>query len=341
MQESKLDISFATIIKLSLAAIVVYVTFLIRHILLLVLFGLIISVLFDPAIDFFQRRRIPRPIATVALYLFVFGLIALTIYGTAPLFINEIQRFSQLFPRYFETLAPSLAGLGISAFSDSQSFINAVAGGVAKFSSNLFSALFVIFGGIFSTFFVITIAIFLSLEERSVERFISVLFPKRYEALALDLLARAQKKVSAWFLTRIFSCLFVGTLVYISLLLFNVQYPFSLGLFSGILNFIPMVGPLVMGSFIALLVALDSFPKAVFVVLTFILIQQIEGSVLLPLLTKKFIGISPVLVLISLAIGGTLWGVMGAILAIPLAGILFEFLRDFVKKRKEEKPAAS
>ena len=341
MQESKLDISWGTIIKLSLAAIVVYVTFLIRHILLLVLFGLIISVLFEPAIDFFQKRKIPRSVAAIALYLLVFGLVAFIIYGTAPLFVNEIQRFSQLFPKYFETLAPGLAGLGVSAFSDSQSFINAVAGGVAKFSSSLFSALFVIFGGIFSTVFVITIAIFLSLEEKSTERFIAALFPKRYEALALDLLARAQKKVSAWFLTRIFSCIFVGVLMYISLWLFDVQYRFSLALFSGILNFIPIVGPLLMGLFIFLLVALDSLPKAIFVLIAFTLIQQIEGSILMPLLTKKFIGLSPALVLISLAIGGTLWGVMGAILAIPLAGILFEFLRDFIKKQKEEKPVSS
>ena len=66
------------------------------------------------------------------------------------------------------------------------------------------------------------------------------------------------------------------------------------------------------------------------------LIQQIEGNILTPLLTRKLIGLSPVVVLIALAIGGELWGMVGAILAIPIAGILFEFLRDFLKKRKEE-----
>ena len=81
--------------------------------------------------------------------------------------------------------------------------------------------------------------------------------------------------------------------------------------------------------------ALDSWLKAALILAVFIIIQQIEGNILTPILTKKFIGLPPVLVLISLMIGGKLWGILGAILAIPLAGIVFEFTRDFLKKRKE------
>ena len=80
-----------------------------------------------------------------------------------------------------------------------------------------------------------------------------------------------------------------------------------------------------------------SFPKAVFVLIAFLLIQQIEGNILSPLLARKFVGLPPVLVLLSLAIGAQLLGLLGAILAIPIAGIIFEFLRDFLKKKKEEK----
>ena len=121
-----------------------------------------------------------------------------------------------------------------------------------------------------------------------------------------------------------------------SLNIFNVPYPMSLGLLSGDLNFIPIVGPLLTGILIGNVVALDSVLKAGFVILSLILIQQIENNILTPLLTTRFIGLPPALVLIALAIGGQLWGVMGAILAIPLAGIIFEFLKDFLKKRKEE-----
>ena len=182
----------------------------------------------------------------------------------------------------------------------------------------------------------LSIAIFLSLEDKGIERAISIFFPKKYEAFALDLWAKSQKKVSAWFASRLFASIFVAIASYVVLLLFNAKYPFSLGLISGILNFIPIVGPLIAGGLVAMIVALDSAMKAVFVILAFVLIQQIEGNILTPLLTRKLIGLSPVVVLIALAIGAELWGIVGAILAIPIAGILFEFLRDFLKKRKEE-----
>ena len=76
--------------------------------------------------------------------------------------------------------------------------------------------------------------------------------------------------------------------------------------------------------------------QAIFILIIFILIQQVENNIITPILAKKFIGLSPVLVLLALAIGGTLWGFLGAILAIPLAGILFEFLKDYLKKRKKD-----
>ena len=334
MQERTLDISWGTIVKLSLAALLIYVIFLTKDILVWLLFGVIISVIFDPVIDAMERLRVPRVLATLGLYLLVFGIIAFIIYGTAPLFINEIKRFSSLVPQYFETLSPSLTGLGFEAFSDTNALIEASIKGIEKFASNFFSALFAIFGGILSTLFVVSIAIFLSLERKGIERAIILLFPRSMEALALDVWAKSQKKVSAWFISRILGSILVGG----ALLLFNAPYPFSLSLLSGVTNFIPIIGPLFAGAVIVFFLALESLPKALFVAIALLLIQQIEGNILTPLLTRKFIGLSPVLVLIAVAIGGTLWGILGALFAIPIAGILFEFLRDFLKKRKEERP---
>lgn len=331
-----LDISWGTILKIAVAGLVIYILFLTRDIMVWVLFGLIISILFDPAVDFLQKRRIPRALAVISVYSSVFGALALMIWSMAPLFVNEIQRFSQLFPQYFETLSPILQGLGIAAFSDVQTFFDALSFGVESIASSIFSAFFVVFGGIFSTIFVLSISIFLSIEEKSIEKTITLLFPKKYEVFALDLWTRSQRKVSGWFASRLITSIFVGVATYLTLFLFNVQYPFSLGLLATILNFIPIIGPLVTGLLLFIIVALDSTLKAIFILIAFTLIQQIEGNILTPLLTKRFLGIPPALVLIALAVGMQLWGIMGAILAIPLAGIIFEFLRDFLKKRKEE-----
>ena len=335
-QSRVLDISWGTILKIAVAGLVIYILFLTKDIMIWVLFGLIISILFDPAIDFLQKRRFPLVVAVFSVLSTVCGALTRTIWSMGPLFVNEIQRFSQLFPQYFETLSPILQGLGIAAFSDVQTFFDALSFGVEKITGSIFSAFFVVFGGIFSTLFVLSISIFLSIEEKSIEKTIGLLFPKKYEVFALDLWTRSQRKVSGWFAARLITSIFVGIATYLTLFLFNVQYPFSLGLLATILNFIPIIGPLVTGLLLFIIVALDSTLKAIFILIAFTLIQQIEGNILTPLLTKRFLGIPPALVLISFAVGMQLWGIMGAILAIPLAGIIFEFLRDFLKKRKEE-----
>jgi len=104
-----------------------------------------------------------------------------------------------------------------------------------------------------------------------------------------------------------------------------------------ITNFIPFIGPIIAGLIIALFTALDSWLKALFILIAFFIIQQIEGNILTPILSRRFVGLPPALVLVSLIVGAKLWGIMGAILAIPIAGVLFEFLGDFLKRRKEEK----
>ena len=334
-EEKILDISWGTIFKIGIFLLSFYFLYLIRDILILTIFALIFSVLFNPAIDFLQRKKIPRVLAVIFVYIGVFGIISLLIYLTAPLFVQEIQQFLQIFPQYFEKISPPLKGLGIQAFESMEQLISAFEKTLEKMASNIFSTLFAIFGGIFSTLFIITISIFLSLEENLVEGSLIFLFPKKYENFVLDLWKKCQIKVSSWFGTRIIACLFVGVFSYFAFFLFNVKYSFALSLLAGSFNFIPIIGPILTGILIFLIVSLDSISRAIFALIAFILIQQIEGNILTPILTKKFIGLPPVLVLISLAIGGRLWGILGAILAIPLAGIIYEFLKDFLEKRRQ------
>lgn len=337
--EKLLDISWETIFKIFITVLSFYILYLIRDVLVFFIFALIISVLFSPIIDFLQRRKISRALAVIFTYLFVFGLITALVYLTIPVFISEIKNFLQILPQYFEEIAPPLKGIGIQAFESLESFINLVNQALVKVAANIFNALFAIFGGILSTVFILSIAIFLSLEERPIEKTLSLLFPKKYEAYVLELWQRCQMKVSSWFLSTILGCFFVGLSSYLAFSLLNIKYPFSLGLLAGILDFIPIVGPIFTAVFIFIIVSLDNLLKAIFVLIVFTLIQQIENNIVLPLLIKKFVGLSPVLVLLALTIGGKLWGILGAILTLPLAGILFEFTRDFLKKRKEEAAA--
>lgn len=335
--EKILDISWRTILKISLVVICFFIFFSIRNIIVWFIFALTISILFNPIIDFLQKKKIPRIASIILVYFGFFGVFSFLVYLVVPLFASEIHLFLQSFPQYFEKISPTLRELGFQAFESTESFIESIGSTLEKMAGSIFNVLFVVFGGFFSFLGIITIAVFLSLEEKAAERTLVLLFPKKYEAYILNLWERCQKKVAGWFGARIIACLFVGIASYITLLLFDIKYPFTLGLFAGVFNFIPYIGPL----FTAILLFLIIFPieilKAVFVLIVFILIQAIEGNVLSPILMKRIIGIPPVVVVIALIVGAKLWGILGAFLAIPLAGILFEFLKEFLQKKRDKK----
>jgi len=334
--EKLLDISWRTIVKISIAIFVFYIIFSIKDILIWFLFALVISVLFNPIIDFLQRKKIPRVLGVILVYVVFFGTFSILIYLIVPLFIYEIQEFIRSLPAYFEKISPPFKGLGFQAFEGIEDFVKAFGGTLEVMASNIFSGLFIFFGGIITTLFVVVTALFLSLEEKPIEKILMLIFPKKYEAYVLNLWERSQKKVSAWFGARILACLFVGVASYITFLLFSVKYPFTLGLFAGVFNFIPYIGPFMTAIMLFLIIFPTEMLKAIFVLIAFGLIQQIEGSILTPILMKKIVGLPPSLVLIALVIGAKLWGILGAILVIPLVGILFEFGKEFLQKRREK-----
>ena len=335
-QKNVLDVSWETIFKTSIAIVSLYIIYLIKNVLIWFLFALIISVMLEPLFEFFQKRKIPRVISVVIVYLLIFGLISFLIYLSVPLFVSEIDQFSQIFPQYFEKIAPPLRSLGVQAFQNIENFIDFLSKNLQSIATNVFKAASAIFGGILSTLFVFSLALFLSLEEKPIEKSLILLFPKKYEAYILDLWHRCRNRVSGWFLARVVGSVFVGIFVYISLFILKTKYSFTFSLLAAVFDFVPVIGPIFVGFLIFLVVVLESAVRAIFVLIIFVLIHQIEGNIIFPLLTKRFVDLSPVLVILSLTIGGILWGIWGAILAIPLFGMLYEFLGDLLKKRREE-----
>jgi Predicted permease len=110
--------------------------------------------------------------------------------------------------------------------------------------------------------------------------------------------------------------------------------PDIFGIFRSIADIVPFIGPIATGAVIVLVALIDSWQKAVLVVVVFTVVQQLESNLVLPLLSQKFIAFPAILVLISLLVGEALWGLAGAILAIPLFGIVYDFVGDYLVKHR-------
>jgi len=333
-QESILNISWASIFKVCIAIISLYILYLIKDIVVWFIFALVISTLFNFLIDSFEKKRIPRIVTATFLYFIIFILLGFFVYKTAPIFLSEVKEFSQNIPRYFQQVSPILEKFGIQIAQDTKEFTSNLEIGLSTASQNVFNALFAIFGGVFSTLFIVSLAFFISLEKGLIERIVINFSAVKHHKYLRHIIERSKKKVGAWFVSRIIGMFFVGMLTYFVLRVFNVNYAFILSLLVAIFDFVPMIGPILGGLIVTLIVALTSPIQALFVLIAFVIIQILESNLLLPLLFKKFIGIPPSLVLISLVVGGKLWGILGAILIIPLVGIIFEVLSDYLEKSK-------
>ena len=333
-EAGKLDISWTAISKLVVVFFAAYIIWIIKDILILFLFGLVISVLVSPVIDFLQRLRVARTLAVFLVYFAILGMLGLFVYLIVPVFVVEIKQFSILFPVYFEKISPFFAGLGFEVFENMQAFTEAVRMWFVGSSSSIVSSIAGIFGNLLLAITVFTIATFFSLEERGVEKMVNLASPKRHEEFLLEVWRRTKIKISGWFAAKFIMMALVGVSTSVACFAFGIKYPIIFGFIGGVLDIIPFIGPVFAGFMIGLFTLTYSWQKAALIVLVFTLIQQIESNILTPILAKKFTELPPILVLASILVGERLMGLAGAILAIPLFGIFFDLTRYFLEKNK-------
>ena len=337
MSEQTLDISLETIIKFFVVALVLYFLFLIREIVIWFFFALIISLLVSPAINFLRWLKLPKMVAVLLVYVSIFGVLGGIIYLTAPIFIFEINQLSLNIPDYFEKISPLLKDIGIQAAHNFEDFTTLFMSSLHESSSGILQAIASFFGGIYSTLLIFAIAFFISLEDRGAERVLAFLAPKKYEDYIVRLFERSQYKVSRWFGARILSCIFIGVTSFITFFLLGIKYPFILALVAGVLNFVPYIGPTITLILSVVFVGVsNSWILAAYVFVIILIIQEIEAKALTPLLMKKFMDLPPVLVLLSLLIGGEVFGFLGTIFAVPVFGIIYEFTKEFLERKRQE-----
>ena len=177
-------------------------------------------------------------------------------------------------------------------------------------------------GGVFGFVTILILSFYLLVEAKAMFEYISRFIPPGRRGDVAKAAREAVVKVSAWLSAQFVLAGVMGTFAAIGLFLMGVPYFYVVALVAAIGETIPIVGP-VIGGITAVLVALSVSPKlALMVGVFFLVLHQLEANVLVPKIMERRVGVSPVAVLVTLLIGGALWGLVGAILAIPTAAIL-------------------
>ena len=325
------EISWQSIWRLVLIAGLIVLFFYLRSVLVILLFSIIISSAFDPLIDWMQKKKIGRILGTIIVYLLTLGVLSLILFFLVPIVYQDALGVIDLIPGYSEKIADYVIG------SDFASSINEIifnyGNSFFKGGSMAVSLLFGVIGGLASVLSVLLISFYLLIKRDGIESFLRAVLPQSVENTVIRIWERVRLRVGHWFRIQMLLSLFIGLLVFLSLLILGVKYSLILGIVAAVFEIVPIAGPIFAGAASVLVALIQSPSLALWVAIIFILIQQLESNILTPLIMKKSVGINPVIVIISLLAGAQLGGIVGIILAMPVIVCLEEIVLE-INRRK-------
>ncbi len=303
----------------------------------------LIALILNPAVAYLQRPRVPRGLAVLAVYVAFFLMLSGVGVLLANPISNQVRTFTHNLPRIADEANSTLASfqrsmehLGIHlnlvrpGKTALQSVQDKVAKSAGKLASSFGSLLTAAAGAIFDLVLVFVLSVYMLIYGERIGRLVRRAMPEGDGTPADDYPTLVQRAVSRYIGGQLLFSAVMGASAGVSLYVFGVigifpdgrKYALAMALFYGVMELVPYVGPF-LGAFPPVIVALLTEPiVALWVALLFIGLQQLEGHVVAPQIFGHTLRISPLLVIFALLLGLQLYGVIGALIALPIVAVL-------------------
>ncbi len=318
MPFTQLENSTKIILKITFVGLVLVFLWIVRDIVLLLLLSLILASAMDPMVDYFNKKKIPRAVSVLTVYILVFGLAGLIVYLLIPPAIGQFKVLADNWPEYLASLQGRIGMGSLGNYLDLNAIKNFFSGG----NSGVLTKTVGIFNGVFSFITVLVISFYLVANEKGMKSFISALLPEKHHEFTMGLLEKIQKKMGMWVLGQIILSLSIFVLTYIGLSILRVDNALFLALLAGLLENVPYIGPFLSAIPAVFFAFIQNPPLALAVAILYLIVQKTEGYVLVPKIMEKTVGTSPLVVLVALLTGFKLAGVVGLLIAVPLVGAI-------------------
>ncbi|WP_394274138.1 AI-2E family transporter [Peptoniphilus lacydonensis] len=335
-----------------------------------VIIAVIFAYIIDPLVNYLERKGIKRQFGVIIVYITVILIFAVLIISVIPKTINEISNLLTSLPDMVDTLTKNVNGSMSEFFAkfnvelpdnfidvykksnpkvegnvetpeivsnilDSiTKAVNKLVGNMQeslmKSASNLLSKLYGLVTGAFRLLLVLIFSFYFSVDKEKFTLKLKKAIPNKHRKDVTYLATRIDTALQQFIRGRLLMAIFVGVLTMIYLLILRVDFAIIIGLITCVADIIPYIGPFLGCAPAVLFAFMDSPIKALWVLILFVLIQWVENNILAPKLIGNSTGLSPLIVLISIIIGGGLFGVWGMVISVPITSIIF-ILVDFVK----------
>jgi predicted PurR-regulated permease PerM len=333
-----INFSWQGIVKVIVVLVLAYLLFLIKSVLAVLFVAFLLSSSLSPAVDWLQRKKFPRALAAAAIYLAVIFLIGLSAYFFLPSIAGEVIDFSKNSPEYISKITSGLSSLGGYSDIDSGSMtilddLKSIGADWQGAAGKTISILTRIFGGILSFVLVIVLTFYMLVEDGILKKLILIVVPASKRVYALDLAGRIEEGVGRWLRGQLLLSAIIFTIVYVGLLIIGVKHALLLALIAGLAEFVPYLGPLI-ASIPAILLSFAQAPMlVVFVAGLYYLTHWLEGHIIVPQVMGRIIGLNPIIIIAVMLSGFKIGGIIGTILAIPLATAANIIIRYFFERK--------
>ena len=329
----------------ALAVAVIWSLYLARGVLLLVYISALLAIGFAPIVHLIERQRLswvgvrsfPRSLAILLVYSGLLGAVVLVALVVFPPLVQQTQDMSGSLPDIVAKVQQFLIDRGLLSHRITLKEAVAQAPAGSDAIGTLITTVTGIIGGVVGLITILILSFYFLVESEAIVATFVRLFPRERRSAVAHALNEITVKVSAWLNGQLILAGTIGSTAALGLWLLGIPYFYVLALLAGIGEMIPMVGP-ALSAIPAVAVALTvSGQKAVFVLIFFVVQQQLENHVLVPRVMSRQLGVSPVTVIVALLFGGSLLGIPGAILAVPTAAALQVLFEQFIDQEDASK----
>lgn len=310
-------LAFGAVVLLSVAVYAV------RELLVRVVIALFIAVSLDPAVRWLIKKGMRRSVAVGVIFTLVMGLLAAFLYSVAPPLVGQAGKLAEDVPGYFAELQNrSRAWRELAEQYGLTEKITAWASDLpAKVGADAFGFVQRFMGAVISVLLVIVLTIYFMADLPRLRRGLVRLFPHDRRPHVAQAVNVVVDKVGSYMIGNLIISLFAGVSAFVVLLLLDVPFALPLALFVAITDLIPLIGATIgaTGCVILALFTVDLWPGVILVALFFLAYQQLENYLIAPRVLRNTVDLSSIAVLLAALIGGTVLGVVGALMAIPIA----------------------
>jgi predicted PurR-regulated permease PerM len=351
MSDRHFNISFTsgTLVKGIIILALAWLLWVLRDVALIVLTAIVIASAVEPGVRVFTRRRVPRVLSVLSVYLLLFAVFAVLFYFFFPSVLEDFATFIAALPTYVDYLTSASAfntytnilGLPSPSSFSSAEIMDSIRGALGGGNyTNAFSAASQVFGGFFSLILIVVFSFYFAVVETGVDDFLRIVTPKSHQTYVLGLWRRSQHKIGLWMQGQLILGVLIAVLVFLSLTILQVPHALFLAVIAGVFEIIPVFGP-ILAAIPAVAIAFVSGGPifGLLIAGVYVLIQQFENHLIYPQVVTRVVGVPPLLVILALIIGAELAGFLGVILSVPVAATLQEFVSDMEAGRLPKRDA--